>query len=252
LISFLGGNLASGTGVTIGTVMSEELIQPPLDPTIRFRLRTILVATTILAVAAAIAAPYWRAQPPSVRAALLVFWSCSLAFTAMAGWLHLRRSAHLAPQAGRIVSTTWPTGRKRWLPARGLIAVTFATAMALFCVTSQSWLIARRNEQLSPSAALLYAGFNGVCYGFMLGGGVLVVARRPLYLCDGGVSGAIGFVPWKYIRHAEWVADRPGVMKLRRLDGDIYLDVPNSVRGEAEAFVRGKTRFVDEAALPPV
>jgi hypothetical protein len=231
--------------------MSEQQFQSPLDPTIRFRLRTILVVTTILAVAAAIAAPFWRAQPPSARAALLVFWSCCLAFTAMAGWLHSRRSSHLAPQAGRIVSIAWPTGRKRWLPARGLIAVTFATTMALICVTSQSWLIARRNEQLSPSAALLYAGFNGVCYGFMLGGGVLVVTRRPLYLCDGGVSGAFGFVPWKFIRHTAWVADRPGVMKLHRLDGDIYVDVPNDVRGEVEGFVRGKTLFVDGAPFGP-
>jgi hypothetical protein len=39
---------------------------------------------------------------------------------------------------------------------------------------------------------------------------------------------------------------------LRRLDGDIYLDVPNNVRDEVEALVRGKTQFVEEAALPPV
>ena len=86
---------------------------------------------------------------------------------------------------------------------------------------------------------------------FYARGCVLHFLRRPIYLCENGVYGAIR-APWKFIRHAEWVADRPGVMKLRRLDGDIYLDVPNDVRGEAEAFVRGKTRFVDDAAMPPV
>ena len=118
-------------------------------------------------------------------------------------------------------------------------------------VGSQSTIIARGRDNLTfggfPFAPLVMGG----AHGFMLGGFVLHFLRRPIYLCDNGVYGAIN-VPWKFIRHAEWVADRPGVMKLRRLDGDIYLDVPNDVRGEAEAFARGKTRFVDDVVAPPV
>jgi hypothetical protein len=118
-------------------------------------------------------------------------------------------------------------------------------------VATQSQVIAGRKDNLTFGGIPFASLAMGMAHGFMLGGVVLYLLRRPLYLCENGVYGATG-APWKFIRHAEWVADRPGVMKLRRLDGDIFLDVPNDVRGEAEAFVRGKTRFVEEAGAPPV
>ena len=102
----------------------------------------------------------------------------------------------------------------------------------------------------SPTHLLIY---HGVLVGSTAAGLIFVFIRRPMYLCDDGIPLVKNHVaPWKYIRYAEWIADRPGVMKLRRLDGDIYLDVPNNVRDEVEALVRGKTQFVEEAALPPV
>jgi hypothetical protein len=232
--------------------MSDETLQSPPDPVVRFRIRTVFTVTTIVAIVAAIAAPYWRAQEPTVQKLLLVFWGCFVAFAALGGWRYWRQSSQVPPQAGRIAFMGWPTGRKPWLPAAGLTAMIISLALISLVITMQSWSIARDNSRLSLRGAIFNAGFKGMCFGFMMGGAVLVFMRKPLYLCEEGVPGPFGFAPWKYIRHAEWVADRPGVMKLRRLDGDIYVDVPNPVRGEAEAFVRGKTRFVDEAALPPV
>lgn len=231
--------------------MSEELNSPPPDPTIRFRLQTILVVTTILAIASAIAAPYWRQQSGPAQTRLIVYWSVVLLFGAFGGWLNWRQSWQLPAGAGSIACIGWATGRRRW-HAVGNPLVMLLSLVGIFAIVgSQSTIIARGRDNLTfggfPFAPLVMGG----AHGFMLGGFVLHFLRRPIYLCDNGVYGAIN-APWKFIRHAEWVADRPGVMKLRRLDGDIYLDVPNDVRGEAEAFARGKTRFVDDVVAPPV
>ena len=128
--------------------------------------------------------------------------------------------------------------------------VAAAIVFISFVLSTQSHVIVRQGNQ-GRGLSIFFPAIRGLAHGFMLGGFLLVFLRRPVYLCQNGLSGSI-YAPWKYIRHAEWAADRPGVLKLRRLDGDFQLDVPNKMRTEVEAFVRGKTRFVDEAALPPV
>ncbi len=231
--------------------MSEELNYSPPDPTIRFRLQTILVVTTILAVAAAIGALYWRQQSAPAQTGLIAYWAVVLLFGAYGGWLNWRQSWQLPAGAGSIACVGWATGRRRWHAAGSPLAMILLLIGLFAVVGSQSTVIARGRDNLTfggiPFAPLVMGG----AHGFMLGGFVLYFLRRPLYLCENGVYGAMN-APWKYIRQAEWIADRSGVMKLHRLDGDIYIDVPNVVRGTAEAFVRGKTRFVDDAASPPV
>ena len=143
----------------------------------------------------------------------------------------------------------WPTGRKRWLPATGLTAMAISLGLISLVTIMQSWSIATDNHRFAPLGAIFNAGFKGMCFGFMMGGAVLVFMRKPLYFCEEGVPGSFGFAPWKYIRHAEWIADRPGVMKLHRLDGDIYVDLPPRERDAVEAFVRTKTKFIDAATM---
>ena len=229
--------------------MSAEPVPQPLAPVIRFRIRTMLTVTTVLAVAAAVAAPYWRAQKPTVQTALLVFWGFCLAFAAIGGWSYWRQSSRVPSQAGRIVEMAWPTGRKRWLPAVGLTSMTVASALTCVVIVTQSLSIAE-NERFTPAGKIFNAAYRGSCFGFMMGGAVLLFVRKPLYLCEHGIPGSFGFAPWKYIRHAEWLSDRPGVMKLRRLDGDIYLNVSQREREAVEAFVRTKTKFIDAAPTP--
>ena len=91
-----------------------------------------------------------------------------------------------------------------------------------------------------------------------MGAGALDAVETPTFAAGGLVQraepllarlGKIDVAPWRYVRHAEWQTDRPETLKLHRLDGDIYLDVPKDVRAEVEAFVRWKTQFIDD--LPP-
>ena len=184
--------------------MSEELNPPPPDPTIRFRLQTILVVTTIFAVAAAIAAPYWRQQSGPAQTRLIVYWTVVLLFGAYGGWLNWRQSWQLPAGAGSVACVGWATGRRRWHVEGSPLVMFFSLVGIVAIVGSQSTVIARGRDNLTfggvPFAPLLMGG----AHGFMLGGFVLYFLRRPIYLCENGVYGATR-APWKFIRHAEWV-----------------------------------------------
>jgi hypothetical protein len=225
--------------------MAEELNQPLPDPVVRFRIRTLLIATTCIAILAAIGGPYYRSVNPSGQRNLLILWT--LVAICIAGSIFKQyRESFLIGRQRRVKYIVFALGRptSRWRTI-GFAVATIATFCWLGLLshvvgTGAGW----------KTYSLLY---HGLILGSTAASLVLVYVRRPMYLCEEGIPLARKYIaPWKFIRHAEWVADRPGVMKLRRLDGDIYLDVPNDVRGEAEAFVRGKTRFVDDVVASPV
>jgi len=83
--------------------------------------------------------------------------------------------------------------------------------------------------------------------GMVTAGMLMIAVPRPVLLAENGVWLGGAYAPWKYIRHAEWLPDRPGAMKLRRLDGDIYIEVPERMRGEIEAFAGAKTTIARPA-----
>ena len=233
---------------------SEVAELAPLDPVMRFRLRAILVATTLLAIALAMAAPYWRRQSEPVQWALAAYWFGFLAFGALGGWINWRTAWRHLPEAGPIAHIAWMSGRSQlngFQRTGGIVALAISMLAVL---AAQSHSIAQRGHLASASLFTLTQGF---AHGFMCGGFLLFFLRRPAFLCENGILCGI-HAPWKYIRHAQWMADRDGVLKLRRLDGDIYLDVPKDVRGDVETFLRKKTLFVDGAAAvdsavaPPV
>ena len=80
-------------GVTIGTVMSEKLNQPPPDPVLRFRMRTMIAVTSVLAVLAAIAGPYYRSVDREAgRQGLLIFWSFIVLGSGVSFWMRVKES----------------------------------------------------------------------------------------------------------------------------------------------------------------
>src|SRR5690606_39450223 len=64
----------ANSGCDGGGRVTDIVNATPMEPMVRFRLRTILVATTLAAVLAGFAGWYFRRQAPTAQQALLVYW----------------------------------------------------------------------------------------------------------------------------------------------------------------------------------
>lgn len=236
--------------------MSEELNQPPPDPVLQFRIRTMIGVTSVLAVLAAIAGTYYRSvESEAARNKLLGGWAFLLLCAAWTFALRIRE-AWRPPEKCEVRYIVYAKGRRR----RGKRSAFWST---LSCVGLGMWIAAGSygivvsEEAPKRSTTFLASVFrsplsNVGIMGIWTSALIFSFVRRPMFVCEEGIPLGKNYVaPWKYIRHAEWQTDRPETLKLHRLDGDIYLDVPNDVRGEVEAFVRGKTQFIDDSQPRP-
>jgi hypothetical protein len=137
-------------------------------------------------------------------------------------------------------TSNWSLGRNRFVRTASLAALAAWIGFASYVIAS---------EPTGKEGGVISIGF---WTGLAVAAACLSFVRQPLHLCEEGIPmGRRSLVPWRYIRHAEWLLHRPNVMKLHRLGGDFFLDVPLSMRDEVETFMRGKTRFVETAASPP-
>ncbi len=229
--------------------MSQPKLTIDANPVVRFRLRALLIATTVAAVLAAIGGAYLRCLPTQVQGPLLVYWLCLAALSAIGLWHHWRTGWRLPETMGDPHFVLWSAGANGasfWQRPSGAI---FTAVLWLALIGAQSVGITNRLPRMSQIDWFGDAVFPGCFHGLMSAGAIVAFLRRPVFLTDIGVWSANGGGPWRYIRHAEWLRNQPAVMKLRRLDGDIIIEVPVRMRTEVEAFVRDKTSFID--AVPP-
>jgi hypothetical protein len=240
--------------------MSDAPQQPSPTPNfvLRYRVRTLLTVTVVVAILAAIAGPYWRRQTPEVRISLLGYWALLAACSCGSLWLRLRNAFSLQrdregkQRIVRMIVTQWGFRHMRPSLQWAGLAVTvlfalFYTAIASRSVVVQlqgrlptrSWIFWQTNLSLVYVPALLF----GLAAWFFL--------PRPVFLCEEGIPlSQTVFVPWRYIRSAEWRRGRPGSLKLHRLDGDLYFEVPADQRAAVEEFLRTKSAWIatDEAS----
>ena len=218
--------------------MASPLPDVPRDPVVRFRVRTLLIVTTVFAVLSAIAGPVYRIAPDEGRSNLLLFWTAIITCCAISYFVRLRE-AFLRSKSDSVrfvvYSHTGKSGGGRRIVGGASCLAFLAVLITLTYDFGFDTTTSQRSEIFTP----LY-------WGFILGSGVagyiVTFVRQPLYLCDGGIPLAKGhFAPWKYIRGAEWVASPPNVMKLSRYDGDVYIDVPSAIREDVAEFIREKT-----------
>ena len=204
------------------------------------------MATTLLAIAAAPAGAYFRSVSANGQQRLLILWGVVGFAAAGSYWFRLRepyaRGKNFHVRQIVYAIPHWRVGRRRIVSTVYALAVVASLAML-------SYFVGQANGgNWHPDG--LNRLQNGMWLGIAVAGVVFSFVRPPIFLCDEGIPLSKNYVaPWKYIRRAEWLADRPGVMKLRRLDGDIYFDVPDDIRDEVEAFVSSKTKFVVEDAF---
>jgi ABC-type iron transport system FetAB permease component len=215
----------------------QDIASP--NPVVQFRLRTLLAVTTGLAVLAAILGPYYRSLEPAGQRCLLAFWSIFLAWTALSLWLQLR--SVLRRTSSRQARYVVYIGRRNALGSGARLFLLVITSSAvLFYVGFNSWLAGQDVINLS---SVSYT--NPLLQGFVLGGWtasvILALVKQPVLLAEEGIPmHARHVIPWQYIRGAEWLGNHPGTMKLRRYDGDIYIEVPAAIRDDVEAFIREK------------
>lgn len=236
--------------------MAEELNQPPPDAVLQFRMRTVIAVTSVLAVLAAIAGPYYRSVDREAgRQGLLILWSFIVLGSGVSFWMRMKESWRV-PTGCHFCYLVYGRGKYRrgaWSTLWNLLLCLLLLGAIAFY--SQTTAIGPRRGVFTPrSMAELYGSplLQGILVGSWTAALIFSFIRRPMFVCEEGIPQGKNYVaPWKYIRHAEWQTDRPETLKLHRLDGDIYLDVPNDVRADVEAFVRTKTQFIDDLPRRP-
>jgi len=213
----------------------------PRDPVLQFRLRTLLAATTVLAILAAIAGPYYRTQTEAAQRSLLVFWTTALIFSLAGLWLKWRSCTSIHPRMGSVRFIVF----RAWRRGIGPIAQSGIVVCAL------TWLAYESHRTVEGAAKNVTGGmwtapdlfpliFRGLWIGIVIGGMLVLLIRVPIFVCDRGIRYLEQNITWKQMRQAQWMPGRNGVMRLHRLDGDIYLKAPPQIRKDFEAFMEGK------------
>lgn len=208
--------------------MSDLLLPTsPPDRAVRFRLQTLLIVTAVVAVLAAMAGPFYRRQTPEARQVLLIYWGCISLTAGLFFYIQWRESWKLPPQAGEILCVLLTTGRagRRLSPwTTALISIAW-----LGMIGWQSYHLASHAD----ASGVGYAIVQGIGHATMIGGFLLMFVPRPFYFCENGVPIGPQLVPWRYIRSAEWTPENRALLRLHRIDGDLFANVPDRLRGRA-------------------
>jgi hypothetical protein len=215
--------------------MSDTTETPTLDPVVRFRVRTLLGVTTALAILAAIAGPYYRTASSDAQPRLLTLWFTILLAGIASFWLRLRDHLRRDPALNVRFVVYY---RKDGSPRAGIIV------KAIFCFGVFIWTAVVSISITEAQGTVLFGLREGFVIGVVVSGAIFGLIRQPMALCDEGIPMGKGrTIPWKYIRYAVWMPESPDVLKLRRYDGDLYVEVPASIRDEVEAFVGARTEI---------
>jgi hypothetical protein len=219
----------------------NQLPQPP-ERIVRYSLRTTLLTTAGLAIILAVGGWLYRDASPDGQSNLLKLWGVTgLSFALCSAWMFRRPFDRGAKRQVRYIAyrtSNWSLGRNRFMRTASIAAVVAWIGFASYVIAT---------EPAEKKGGVISIGFWS---GLAVAMACLSFIRQSLHLCEEGIpTGRRTLAPWKYIRHAEWLLHRPNVMRLHQLGGDVFLDIPLSMRDEVEAFVRGKTLFIDD--LPP-
>ena len=203
------------------TVMSDAPSIPIPAPTIRFRLRSLILATTMLALVAAPAGWFFRQQSEAAQMQLAAMWTAFPAFLMLALFYRYLRIKRIPLRAGECRCFVTTTRASLWRSC-GLIAC--------MAIVTASWSTLLSRSGLSFSS-LAFPVWMGACFGVTFAGALQTILSWPVPLCERGLIENGKFRPWTGFFRAEWVASRPRVVRLHRLEqnylfeGDLFLRV---------------------------
>lgn len=222
--------------------MTDVVNVTPMEPMVRFRLRTILVATTLAAVLAGFAGWYFRRQAPTAQQALLVYWGVVATATFTAFVWRGRRAMRPDASMGRAywrVTSAW-----RWwwaAPVLRLAIISFFLAGLVF----ESSVIVEATAKMKPGSLEFWTFvlLRSVIWGTVLGMGMIINFIDPAFVCERGVWMLHRTILWNRLKEWEWMTNRPGVLRLREAYIKAFLAVPAEHRAAIEEFVRAKTEL---------
>lgn len=223
----------------------------PLEPSLRFPLRTLLVATSGLAVLAAALGPAYRAARPDSRSTLLAFWFAILATLLAYLGIQWRRHVRRLALAGPIRFSL----RRPDLPHSSFVAIVCASILFIFSI---SVAYGASMSGLSDNGPGAFGGaYAGMINGFLLVSAIHFLYRpfahsRPILLGEHGVVIRRRVLPWGSFRRAAWHHLLPNWLMLYGSERGYAMESPPALKADIEAFVRAKTRFEkDETKLSP-
>jgi hypothetical protein len=211
-------------------------------------MRTLLWATAVLAVVAAIAGPYLRSQSRLGQSILLTYWSCIAAFAVVALWHNWRGMWRQPPNAGSVDFILWSAPKRFWGPPRIVcnVALSILTSVVFVGITSQD-VVRRIANGTYGWPSLIWACLLS---GWVVAGSIMWMFPNPVRFATAGVLMGKTIIPWTHIRAAAWALGRTGVVRLHRSwDGDIYASAPQELRREVESYLRQRTTFIGGAVV---
>lgn len=214
----------------------------PIEPMVRFRLRTILVATAVVAVLASLAGLYFRRQEPAAQQALLAYWGLVTTATLAAFVWRWRRAMTPDRSMGQIywrVTSAW----RYWWAAPVLRAT--IVSFFLLGLVYESGVIVKMTVTMKPGTLEFWTFvlLRSVIWGTVLGMGMIINFIDPAFVCERGVWMLHRTIMWNRLKEWEWIPNRPGVLRLREAHGKAFLAVPAEKLAAIEAFVREKTEL---------
>jgi hypothetical protein len=216
----------------------SEVAPPPPDPLLRFRLRTIMALTSGLALAAAVAAPFFRRQSPEAQGNLLFFWSISLLLVGAGVASRLRLVSRVPAFAGPV--HFW--GKLRWpsqFEARVrplLVFVFFAISISMMVIESKGVV---HRTQMKKDLNWVSCLLNASIIGLTVSQSVTAMSA-PIALCERGIPIYGTVTSWRLIRDAVWEPTRCSVLRLHGGTWSIFVEIPIADRQRVELFVRDR------------
>ena len=227
--------------------MSEELNPPPVVPAVRFHLRTVLAATTALALLAGATGALARSVPGNMRAGVLTRWGCDVAVVALVvarHWQKRRQHVRAAGDVHFILRQTQPVrGAWRRLPLLWTLFLLipagrlWETINPVSTGTPTPWGVA-------VGESVIMLPFIWVAVSQVIN---FVMSLRPVCVTENGLLAGDEFIGWHQISTVRWHALFRDQLEISTWSTAVRytLRAPPSLRDKVENLIRAKSCLVD-------
>ncbi len=211
---------------------SNQEMRP--ESRVRFSLRSMLIGMAVVAVGAALLAPWFQQWNGQQRKAFLLFWA------------NLGGGAAVTVVIGCImqVQTERRAGRTHFqLPfstsAFGYLGAIAVALVLLGGVLLYSFHVA---ESTTQDATQTTVDFNLIRFGIFLGWGGLAIWWKAacLELCEACVVNALQFAPWQAVRGLRWGSSNPNLLLLQYERAIVTAKINPADRPAIEQFLASR------------